>query len=78
MDKYVYRYKELLGRWEEYRKLQAQLKKSRRDVLIGACIACLLVGFMAGVFVAYPRERTVQVTIAEPQPETRQAATHSL
>ena len=53
----------------EYERLQLQLKKNRRFIYIGSCLICLAIGFLVGAFVAYPRERTVVVSVEEPQPE---------
>ena len=40
---------------------QIQLRKARRDVLIGSCRVCLLIGFKTGMIIAYPKQQTIVV-----------------
>lgn len=56
MDNFSERRKATEVRQEEYDLLQRQFKKARRDVFIGSCVACLIIGFMAGFYFAYPRD----------------------
>ena len=59
MDTYKDRYLELRSSWRQYYDLQQQLKKNRRVILFCSSVLCLIIGFMAGMFLFYPTGHAV-------------------
>jgi len=59
MDTCKQRYLEIKSRWEENSRLQEQLRKDRRIILLCACVVCLLIGFMAGMLLFSPKGHVV-------------------
>ena len=44
-----------------------KLKEKRRIIYFGSCLVCLLIGFMAGIFLASPRETITVAVKAVPE-----------
>jgi hypothetical protein len=66
MDTYKNRYIELKAKWREYDERQQQQKKNRRVILLCSCVLCLIIGFMAGMILFYPKGQ-VMVTVKVPK-----------
>jgi hypothetical protein len=52
--------------------LVAQLRRDRRIILLCTCVDCLLIGFMAGMVIFYPKEPVVvSFQVPESHSETK-------
>jgi hypothetical protein len=70
MDTHRHRYLYLKSRWKQYHDLQQKQKSLRWQILLGACELCLIIGFMAGVILTYPKDHVlVSVDAPESRPE---------
>jgi hypothetical protein len=68
MDTYKHRFLDLKSRWKQYHDLQQKQKSLRWQILLGACVLCLFIGFMAGMIFFYPNEAVI-VSVEVPESE---------
>jgi hypothetical protein len=77
MDTYKHRYRDLKSRFRDYHDLQQKQKSLRWQILLGACVLCLFIRFIAGMIFFYPNEAVI-VSVEVPESQAAKSEVISL